>query len=874
MKVDIPAHLLAPLTIDASLSDYKLRIQNFTDWSFNQFNQVPVGHLVNARSQFVDFLLGHLWQKTKLNDESNLSLIAVGGYGRGELHPYSDIDLLIISDKDLSENQKDKVSQLVTLLWDLKFEVGQAVRTIKETLSQAKSDTTIATNLMERRLLCGSVELFETLGSQLAKDNFISSKEFYLAKREEQTQRHNSYHSTSYNLEPNLKANPGCLRDLQTISWVAKKHFHTQDIEDLVTNDYLLMEEFQEMEECQDYLWQMRFALHLVAKRSENRLLFDHQAAVAELMGFGDDGKAAVERMMKRFFRVARRIIELNTMLLQRFNSAILGITRDVVFIDDDFAIHGRSLLVRHDDVFFYRANIIKMFTHIAEHPQIEKLHSRTIRLLRKVRRRLMGDLHDIEKCREAFLEFVRHPRAMGKPFTMMLKHSVLAYYMPNWRHIVGQMQFDLFHAYTVDEHTHRLMKNLYRFSKAEYANEFPLCSEIMKKLDHKEVLYLAGLFHDIGKGRGGDHSELGAVDAEQFSKMHKLPASDNKLISWLVKNHLLMSVTAQKSDIYDPDVISEFAKKVKNEKHLDHLYCLTVADIRATNSNLWNDWKNSLLADLYLLTKRAIRQGVENAKDMRETALDHKQQVQHELIKQGFAEDSIIKVWKQFRTLYFARHTPRMIQWHSEYLLTHKNRSKEPLVLVSDQPVRGGTQVFVYTKDQPGLLADIVAAFEYKQVNVVDAHIMNTKDKYVVDTFIILEQDNSEITSADRRIELQSLIKDVIINKTSMPTTQRRLPRKLKQFSIPVTVQFMPEKNKRRDLFELNALDTPGLLARITKVFKEQKIMLHSAKISTIGEKAQDIFKISTLEGEKLTELEQETLVDALKAEINPTEN
>jgi [protein-PII] uridylyltransferase len=870
MKLTIPDSLLSPLPSPFVLKEYKGRINEFNDWSRVMFNKAPVIDLVVARAVFVDFILNTIWQEQGLDNEESLCLVAVGGYGRKELHPQSDIDLLVLTSKKVTESMTAQISQFLTTLWDLKFDVGHAVRTVKDTLLAGKEDIQTATNLMERRVICGNASIFNELCSELTTKNFITSQDFYLAKRQEQEERHARYHSTSYNLEPNLKANPGCLRDLQTISWVAKKHFDTQTVISLVEHDYMEADEYQELIECQDYLWQMRFALHIVANRSENRLLFDYQPQVAELMGFGADGKAAVERMMKRFFRVARRIAELNAMLLQRFNSAILGTTRDVTHINEHFSIHGRSLLVRHDDVFFFRANIIKMFIHIANNPDVEKLHSTTIRLLRRVRRRLMGDLHDIQACREAFIEFLRHPNAMGTAFSLMLKHSVLAYYMPNWRHIVGQMQFDLFHAYTVDEHTHRLIQNLYRFTQPEYAKEFHLCSGIMKRLDKPELLYMAGIFHDIAKGRGGDHSELGAIDATAFGDLHNLPKADTKVIAWLVDNHLLMSVTAQKKDIYDPDVVAEFARQVKDQTRLELLYCLTVADVRATNTNLWNDWKNTLMADLYLATKRALVLGLENAKDMRETANSNKEQALPFLLDQGFDEERIIKLWRNFRTLYFARHAPKHIVWHSEALLRHEKRSKNALVLISDGPVRGGTQVFVYAKDRSGLLADIVSAFGSKNVNVVDAHIMNTKDGYVIDTFIVLEQDNNLVEDATRRQEIQSTVKQVIDQVVDVSPLTKRVPRQIKQFEVPVKVNFMDTKLKQRDIFELTALDKPGLLAKITRVFREQGIMLYSAKITTIGEKAEDIFKVSSNTGEKLTDEQKADLITALKNELN----
>lgn len=880
MNSKIPSSLLTPLPQPFDLKTYKKRLEEFSEWSSKNFNLVSVRKLVHARSTFVDFILLNIWQHCLLHEEADITLLAVGGYGRGELHPESDIDLLVVSSNTLSDSASEKVSAMLTHLWDLKFDVGHSVRTVDECIEIAGDDITIATNLMERRLLCGNKLNFDNLEKRLVESNFMTSKAFYLAKRQEQQARHTRYFSTSYNLEPNIKANPGCLRDLQTIAWVAKKHFNTQFTADLVKEGYLLQDEYQEMVECRNYLWQMRFALHLVAKKNENRLLFDYQPAVAEKMGFGDDGKAAVERMMKRFFRVARRVTELNTMLLQRFNSAILGNTQEITIIDDDFAMQGRSIMARHNDAFFNRSNIITMFIHIADNPQIETLHSDTIRLLRRVRRRLMGDLQDLQKCRSQFMALLRHPNALGHAFSLMIKHSVLANYMPNWRQIVGQMQFDLFHAYTVDEHTHRLLKNIHEYSQPEGKAEFPLCAAIYQRLDKPELLTLAGIFHDIGKGRGGDHSKLGAIDATLFGNLHRLPSTDTKLITWLVENHLLMSITAQKNDIYDPTVVADFAKKVKTETRLDNLYCLTVADVRATNSNLWNEWKNTLLSDLYLATQRALRQGLENAKDMRETALANKEQALSILSEWydsspdnlGFPldVDRVQQIWRQFRTLYFSRHSANQLAWHTQHLLAHTNRAKKPLVLLSEHSVRGGTQVFVYAKDQPGLFANIVSVFHNKNVNVVDAHIMNTKDGYLIDTFIVLDQDNQVIGSAERRLDIQHTITNVITGKETLVPAQKRVPRQIRQFNIPVRVRFVEAKSNKRDMMELTALDTPGLLAKIANVFKEQNILLYSAKISTNGEKAEDIFKISTAEREKLSDQQKESLVTALEQAIN----
>ncbi len=845
-----------------TLDGYKKHFSDFLDWLKVASASQSVATLVRARARFIDEVLQQLWRHYQLHQHKSLTLIAVGGYGRAELHPYSDIDLLILTESRLSREQQDQIGQFVTVLWDLRLEVGHSVRTIKETLTLGRDDITIATNLMEMRFLCGNQPLFEQLSHEVSKDNFWPSKDFFQAKRHEQQGRHAQYHGTAYNLEPNLKANPGGLRDIQTVGWVAKKHFRTRTMRELVAHHYLTEDEYQELMECEAYLWQMRFALHLEAGRNENRILFDYQPAIARWLGFGDDGKASVERMMKRFFRTVQRVSELNEMLLQHFEGNILKSHSKfkVQKLDDVFEQHGHLIFASDKAVFARRENILRLFWHIAEQPQIQGIHSETLRLLRQVRRRLMGDLQDYQGCRDLFMAIIRHPQGMDRAITLMHRHGILAAYLPAWRNIVGQMQFDLFHAYTVDEHTHRLLKNLHRYTEPEFANEFPLCTDIVKRLEKPELLYLAGIFHDIAKGRGGDHSELGAIDAREFGKMHKLSEFDTKLIVWLVEQHLLMSVTAQRRDIHDPAVIAEFADKVRDETRLNYLYCLTLADIRATNDNLWNDWKGSLLRELYLGTQKAFRRGLEKPMDLRDQIREHQTEALRLLAETGITEDKVLPLWAKFKADYFARYNPKLIAWHSENLLAHTDFSK-PMVLVSPTAMRGGTQIFVYTADQPKLFARMVAALDSKKVSIFDAQIMTNKDGYAMDTFVVLEQNGNAVTSTSRIQSIKKALEQAIGQPELLLNAKVRVNKQLKAFHVPPKVVFLPGKNKHRTMLELAALDMPGLLATIGQVFAQCEINIHAAKITTIGERAEDFFMISTREDQALSADEQAIL-------------
>ncbi|MEE2001697.1 bifunctional uridylyltransferase/uridylyl-removing protein GlnD [Alkalimonas sp. MEB108] len=852
-----------------SLDGYKKHMADFLRWSEQAFEQQSVQSLVKARARFIDQLLAALWQQQDLNQDNSLCLIAVGGYGRGELHPYSDIDLLMLSEQQLTPKQQDQLSTFITQLWDLKLEVGHSVRTLDETLQLGKDDITIATNLMEMRRLLGNKALYERLQQAIHAPDFWTSQQFFEAKRHEQQQRHAQYHGTAYNLEPNLKANPGGLRDIQTIGWVAKRHFQTRTMRELVAYQYLTEDEYQELMECEAYLWQMRFALHLEAGRNENRLLFDYQPAVAERLGFGSDGKATVERMMKRFFRTVQRVSELNEMLLQHFEGSILNNHQSakVQPLDDSFELHGHLIKALDNGVFARRDNLLKLFWHIANNSNITGIHSDTLRLLRQVRRRLMGDLQDYEACRRLFLALMRHPRGMDTAITLMHKYGVLAAYLPQWRNIVGQMQFDLFHAYTVDEHTHRLLKNLYRYTLPEYDNEFPLCSDIVRRMEKPELLFLAGIFHDIAKGRGGDHSELGAMDAKEFCRLHKLSDFDSKLISWLVEQHLLMSVTAQRKDIHDPQVVTEFAEKVRDETRLNYLYCLTLADIRATNDNLWNDWKGSLLRDLYLSTQKAFRRGLEKPMDMRDQIRENQTEAMRLLQRQAFTKTEVQHLWSRIKADYFIRYNPKQIVWHCEHILRHKE-PKQPLVLVSKAPIRGSTQVFVYTPDQPNLFARLVSALDSKKVAIFDAQIMTNKDGYAMDTFVVLEQNGQPVTSPSRVQSIKRALEQAIAGKTE-PQRHSKLSRQMRQFNVPPKVSFLPGNSKNRTMVEIAALDAPGLLARIGDVFQQCAIQIHAAKITTLGERAEDFFMVSTaddtaLDFDQQSQLKR-TLIDHL---------
>jgi [protein-PII] uridylyltransferase len=477
---------------------------------------------------------------------------------------------------------------------------------------------------------------------------------------------------------------------------------------------------------------------------------------------------------------------------------------------------------------------------------------------MRNARRRLVSGMIDYARCREIFVELIKHPRGLGLAFTLMHRYSIIGAYLPLWRNIVGQMQFDLFHAYSVDEHSYRLLKNLYRFSLPEHNEEFPLCSKIVQRVRKPELLYFAGIFHDIAKGRGGDHAKLGAADALDFAKVHKLGDHDGRMIAWLVEQHLLMSVTAQRRDISDPEVIKAFAEIVRDEAHLDYLYCLTVADMRATNESLWNSWKANLLEDLYFSAKRAFRRGLEKPVDLRAKIRENQQQALELLNVQEIDHEQLQQLWKEFKADYFLRYSPEQIAWHCQHIVQHGK--DKPLVLISAIPYRGGTEVFVYTKDKPHIFFNMVSLLGAKKLSIHDAKVTTSKTGYIANTFVVLDNHHKAITDSNRA---KALAKSLSANLASEKSRIKAKPlaKRFKQFKVKTQVSFIESTTKNRTMLEIVALDHPGLLANIAAVFQKCKLQIHSAKITTFGEKAEDVFTVSNADNEALTKAQEQAL-------------
>tara|TARA_R100001377_G_scaffold74393_1_gene50661 strand:+ start:2381 stop:5065 length:2685 start_codon:yes stop_codon:yes gene_type:complete len=833
--------------------------------------------LVWGRAWFMDELLRCAWERYDWGKPNDISLLAVGGYGRGELHPHSDIDLLIVTRDDDHAQFKQSISAFFTFLWDINLEIGQAVRSIAQCRQEALKDITVTTSLMESRTIIGPDELRDEMIEQTQNNDVWPAKSFFDAKRDEQQARHDKYYDIDYALEPNVKTSPGGLRDIQTIAWIAKRYYKANQLADLVNLGFLNSNEYEQLAEGERLLWKLRYGLHLLAGRKEDRLLFDKQRDLAQMFGYVDDEKSlAVEKLMQEYYRAVATLRALNDALLQHFDEAILRANEQEVIevINNRFQLRNDYIEIRYGDVFKrFPFALLEIFVLMAQNPRIKGVRAITIRSIRD-HRYLINDVFrkDLRNV-TLFMELLRSPHELTSQLRRMARYGVLGLYLPEFGAISGKMQHDLFHIYTVDAHTLQVIENTRRFLLPEAEEKFPIAFHIVRRLPKLELLYIAGLYHDIAKGRGGDHSTLGMVDGAEFCRLHHLSAWDTKLVAWLIGKHLLMSMTAQRMDIADPEVIQQFALEVGDKLHLDYLYALTVADINATNPTLWNTWRAALLRQLYLSTKRALRRGLENPIDRADRIKDKQESARLKLTERGISEEQIEKIWDNIDDEYFVRESTANIAWHTEAIA--KSNGVDTLILIEDPTdnfTAGATQIFIYTLNRSHLFASSAAAIGKLGLNIQDARIFTSSKNYCMNTYTVLENDGNPVqASAARRSQIVTMLREYLAEPTRyLRGSETRIARKLKHFSQHVETELINSDDKAYTTIEINCPDKPGVLASIGKVFAQHNIQLQNARIATLGERVEDLFFVLDSNFQKITDPEEiERLQNDIKQEL-----
>lgn len=827
--------------------------------------------LVYERALFIDCILHYAWHT--FNWPESISLEAVGGYGRGELHPASDIDLLILYRPDVFDECKENIERFLTLLWDIKLEIGSSVRTVKQCIEIARNDITVATNIMESRTLVGDESLRHELLQLSAPNNIWPADIFFRAKWDEQIARHKKYNDTEYNLEPNIKNAPGGLRDIQTISWVAKRYFQVRTLKQLEGKGFFTEEEFSLLYSGEEYLWRVRYALHMVAKRAEERLMFDYQRELATMFGFEDEqGSLAVEQFMHKYYRTVLALRELNDVLLQFLSEAILqkGKKKSAVSINERFQLRDDFIEATHTYVFEeHPSALIEMFVLMAQNPNIKGVRASTIRLMRESRHLVDDEFRNNPKNTQLFVKLLQYPGGLVEQLKRMLRYGILGLYLPEFGQVTGQMQHDLFHIYTVDAHTIKVVQNMCNFLLPSAKEEFSIAAHIMTRLPRLDLLYMAGLYHDIGKGRGGDHSTLGAIDAEAFCRRHGISPRETRLVSWLVEKHLLMSSVSQKQDLSDPEVIRNFALIVGDQMHLDYLFCLTVADINGTNKELWNTWRASLMRQLYIETKRALRRGLENNIDKQELIEETQQAAIRKLARKKLSETQVWQFWRDMGEDYFLRESVADITWQTEAMAGHID--DEPLILIkktTSRELAGATQIFIRSKNQKNIFVAAASALDHLNLSIQDAKIYSSNSGYAIDTFFVLSQDGKALDNnpaLTKKIQ-QTLQEELRLADNYSDVISRRTPRRLKYFAMPTRTTLSHDTLRNCSVLEVISPDRPGLLACIGRIFMQFEIQLLNAKIATLGERVEDIFFIADKNGNPLID---NTLAENLQREI-----
>jgi [protein-PII] uridylyltransferase len=825
-----------------------------------------IDRLVALRARAVDHLIRDAWRRC-VPAGAGLSLHAVGGYGRGELFPRSDIDMLVLGEPQAQQANEAAIARLFALLWDAGLPVSHAVRSPAQ-CTAAAADQTVMTALIESRPVVADAAATEALAEAISPARLWPPREYFIAKRDELLARHQRFGDTADNLEPDLKDGPGGLRDLHTLGWMALRAFGVHDLEALVGLGHLGQDEAVALRRERRELARLRYGLHLVAHRPEERLRFDYQKTLAQRLGYGDDPESlGVEKMMQRFYRSAGLVRRVSDRLLQRFEEQFDGEAVPVA-LGEGFSLR-RGYLAADDAGWPHRdvLQVFALFATWAAHREVRGLHSLTARALAEYLPRLPSYEQASPAARERFLGLLRGPRAV-ETLGRMARLGVLGQWIPAFAQVSGRMQFDLFHVYTVDQHTLMVLRNIALFAGGRADERFSIAHEVWPRLRKPELLLLAGLFHDIAKGRGGDHSELGAVDARVFCQAHLLSDGDTELVAWLVEQHLRMSVTAQKQDISDSEVIHRFATLVGSRERLDYLYLLTCADIAGTSPKLWNAWKDRLLADLYFATRRALRDGLEHPLPREERLREARESARTLLNVQGLDDATIDRQFAGMPDESFLRFRPEQLAWQAASL-TEVEIGDTLVKARRAAPDNDALEVFVYSPDRDGLFAAIVMTLDRKGYGIHRARVLDAPNAAIFDTFEVLPADSF----ADGDPEaLAFALREVLAGDLQRLRPSRRVvPRQLRHFRFAPRIDFSDSAGGRRTRLSLVAPDRPGLLADVAQVLRSQHLRVHDARIATFGERAEDQFQITDEHDQPLPEASREALREALSACLDP---
>ena len=829
--------------IDQKESDSKSLSRQFDQWLYKDRGRQIRGieFFLKQRSENIDKLIRKAFIQTDLSSIDDFGIFSVGGYGRGELHPYSDIDLLLLSNKNLSRSDQKKIELFISLLWDLNLEVGHSVRTLKQAKDQAREDLYTMTNMLEFRALFANESLQKEYLKIIDTKNLWRNKPFIQAKIEEQIERHSSFNNTSYNLEPDIKSSPGGLRDIHTIDWLIKNSQRNladkKKLPGLLTSD-----ERKELNKSKYWLWVIRYLTHLEAKREEDRLLFEHQIAVSKkLFPTIKSSNQAAEKLMHRFYRSSLNITEINSTFIQGLKESYeLTKFSKKRKLDNNFYV--KNNLIHLYDLDGFKKNtslLLDLFIKLSENPKISGIGAQTLRALKQDRHLINSDFRSQKKNIKLFLKLLNSKRLLVTQLENMKELGILGRYLPEFGRITGQMQYDLFHIYTVDAHTLEVLRNMRWMTLGKSREKFPLASKIIKKIPKLEILYIAGLYHDIGKGRGTDHSNLGKLIVNKFCKKHLFSDEDTHLIEWLVENHLVMSITSQKKDITDNSVIEDFAKKVKDIETLNYLYCLTAADVSATNPNLWNSWNASLLRQLYDRTKLFLEDEILESK-----SIDEQKAKALKLIDKN-KRSKTQALWKRFYPDYFQSSDHIDLAMHAHNILESDQKTTIKLIEKDKESL---STIFIHTKDKDNLFATIIGVLDSENINFVDAKLFGMKDGYCTDLITISNKEEKILLNSDKSQILIDKLKESINQKILKPKIiKKRLPRHLKHFRTDTEINFKHDMLNRWTDIQIKASDAPGLLAAICQVFLKHGAVIKKARIATFGEKAEDMFSISS---------------------------